>query len=204
MSTYAKVVNGEVTKTMSKPKWFTNEGTPVTDEILIEKESLYPVIYNPPTIDSARERYRLKPITEWVVNETNVTAAYIVENKSLEEVKQEKINQLNMFCDERLESMSFEGNIVKIREDSPNKPRQSWLNMSVNRATIAVIRGEEFNEPLILADDSQWSMDANKWINFGMDMQSHVANVLFVKATKEIDINNLSSIDDIIAYNVEF
>jgi hypothetical protein len=71
--------------------------------------------------------------------------------------------------------------------------------MTVNRATIALLRNEEFNESLITADDLELPLNASGWADFGLAMQSHISWILFYKSTKRIEINNMTSVEDIVA-----
>lgn len=79
----------------SKPNWIDGEtGNYLTDEQLITRESLYPVIQNPPSYDSFYQKVVKNDETEWIVKSYGVEATYKVENLPLENIKNRLFRQL--------------------------------------------------------------------------------------------------------------
>lgn len=203
---YALVENNVAIEAKSKPNWFHDDGSPVTDSFLVEQENIYPIVYNPPTIDKTRQKLIIRPMIEWSVKDTYVEATYRVENKTLVEIQTERIREIENIKNTKLETMEYTlpaGDIVtvKIAEDAPDKPRQSWLSMTINKAMIAVVNSEDFSETLIDAQDNEHILTANDWLDFGKCMQERIVGLV---RTAKIDIENIKSftaVEPILNYN---
>jgi hypothetical protein len=83
---YIKVTNGIPSELRSKPDWYHNDGSKVTDDAIFIADGIYPVVDSPPEYDHHTQRRIKKPISEWTVNPTNVEVAYLIENMTAEEV----------------------------------------------------------------------------------------------------------------------
>jgi len=84
---YVKVINGAVDSIVAKPNYFNNNGDPISDEVLINLESVYPVIPNPPIIDEYYQYNITNDITSWAVNANNVTQTFTTINKPISDIK---------------------------------------------------------------------------------------------------------------------
>jgi len=85
---YVKLKNGKPNEILSKPNWFHEDGTEVTDNTLFKEDAIYPVIDTPPIFNEYTQTSNQKPLDEWTVNTDNVEIVYEVVDKSLEDSKQ--------------------------------------------------------------------------------------------------------------------
>lgn len=82
---YAKFINNTEFENISRPNWFMDDGTPVTDEIL-KQEGILPIIDDyPEDVDPIAQIVNENAQSDWVINENNVTRTYSVTNLTIEE-----------------------------------------------------------------------------------------------------------------------
>lgn len=86
---YAKIEDEEIAKTGPRPRWFGDDGQPVTDEVLAERGYL-PIVYNVPAHDADLQRVVLLPSNEWAIETKRVVAAYAVHDIPIEELREAK------------------------------------------------------------------------------------------------------------------
>ena len=94
---YVKLKNGKPNETLSRPNWFHEDGSPVTDNALFKEDAIYPVIDTPPTFNEYTQTSTQKPLPDWTVNTDNVEIAYEITDMTIEESKQKVrlvINQI--------------------------------------------------------------------------------------------------------------
>jgi len=85
---YARVIDNQITEIVSPCDWLMDDGQPVTEEWLFEKENLYKIIENLPIVDDFYQYVEENPINEWIINDNNVEKTYEVFNISIENLKE--------------------------------------------------------------------------------------------------------------------
>jgi len=83
---YIKVTNGIPSEIRSKPNWYHEDGSKVTDDAIFIADGIYPLVDNPPVYDPHMQKRTKNPISEWRVNIDSVEATYLVEDMTPEEI----------------------------------------------------------------------------------------------------------------------
>lgn len=79
---YVRVKNNQVTETLNyRPHWFNDDGLPVSDQWLIENESIYRAILNGPE----GTPFKIKEKEDWLVTETHVEKTFWLIDENLPE-----------------------------------------------------------------------------------------------------------------------
>jgi hypothetical protein len=95
---------------------------------------------------------------------------------------------------------------VKLREESPSKPRQTWLSGKANKADSRIRRGLGMDDVdgdkyLIAADDSRHAMTADDWLDLGERMDSWITGHVFAAGQHMANVRALTSMQDVIDYD---
>ena len=91
---------------------------------------------------------------------------------------------------------------VKIAEEPPNKPRQTWLAGASAKALAAKVKGESFANDLIAADDTRHSMSEDDWITLGEMLHQWIKDHIDVAREHIANVKALDTVDDVIAYDI--
>src|SRR5690606_2496641 len=84
---YAKIENDQIVKTGPRPRWFGDDGQPVTDEVLATMGYL-PVVNEPPSHDPLLQRAVINPQRDWAIETHRVVATYTVQDIPIEELRE--------------------------------------------------------------------------------------------------------------------
>jgi len=91
---------------------------------------------------------------------------------------------------------------VKIQEEPPNKPRQTWLSGTSSWGLAKVQAGTpDETDSLIAADDSLHSMTASEWVDFGVALKEWVRDNLMTAKQHIANVQALADVQDIIGYD---
>lgn len=197
---YVRVVDGRIIEFVPRPDWRDDNGNPVPDSVLIAN-GYYPVDFetNKVTVDPFYQLLRLDPdFSKWQILQDKVVAAYIVEEKTLEEKKQELLQQLKTYTEDKLK-----GGFT-----SPS------LNITVNGAPENILNLEFLIDEM--TSKGQTTIDFrtydNTFVQLTLDQLKVLLNelkewrlsVYRQKWTIESQIKNATSIDDLKAVVIEF
>lgn len=124
------------------------------------------------------------------------------DDELLGEAQKAKIVEVERERSRRTKQMPFttqEGTTieVKIGEDAPDKPRQTWLAGASSRALAAKVKGESFTDDLIAADDTKHSMDQDDWVTLGEELHQWVRDHISVAKDHRDEILSYTSIEDV-------
>jgi hypothetical protein len=91
---------------------------------------------------------------------------------------------------------------VKIAEEPPGKPRQTWLSGTCSWGLACVQEGtpDEVDD-LIAADDSLHSMTAQEWVQFGKALKVWVRDNLMAAKQHIANVQALDTVQDVIDYD---
>lgn len=81
---YIKIENGILGDIIPRPKWFTDDGEPVSDEYLIS-EGIYPLFENYPEYNHTTQIITQNDKTDWIIEEDKVLKTYTIKDLSIEE-----------------------------------------------------------------------------------------------------------------------
>lgn len=91
---------------------------------------------------------------------------------------------------------------VKIAEEPPHKPRQTWLSGTSSWGLACVQEGTpDETDTLIAADDSLHSMTASEWVQFGKALKVWVRDNLMAAKQHMANIQALTDEQSIISYD---
>lgn len=90
--TYAKIQDDKIVKTGQRPRWFADDGKPVTDEVL-RQHGWLPVHYETPEYDVALQRVSLKHQREWAIETKRVVAAYEIREIPIDQMRDAKLQE---------------------------------------------------------------------------------------------------------------
>ncbi|MCK9301469.1 MAG: hypothetical protein M0P23_08860 [Bacteroidales bacterium] len=128
---------------------------------------------------------------------------YQYRNPTLEQAKEEKYNQIEAERFNRMKLMTFtipSTNIqveVKIAEQPPSKPRQTWLAAASTRAIAAKIKSIPFADELIAADNSRYLMDQDDWIAFSAELHQLVKDYIDAANQHIINIQGYNTVEEV-------
>lgn len=146
MENYCKIKDNMIEEVVSRPHWFYDDGTPVSDNDLISRNVL-PIVFTPPS-----ENYVINDITEWIVHndcvektakikitpeiDYNKITHKLVEKDQSEWIIDEENNTITvvfdvveMTSDER-KNFIYSKEIVGTEDGDPNymaKPNNNWV-----------------------------------------------------------------------------
>ena len=91
---------------------------------------------------------------------------------------------------------------VKIQEEPPNKPRQTWLTGTSAWGLACVQEGTpDETDDLIAADDSLHTMTAQEWVQFGKALKEWVRDNLMAAKMHMTNVQALTTVQDVIDYD---
>jgi hypothetical protein len=91
---YVKVENNMAKEIKNRPNWIdASTGEPVTDVFLIENESIYPVVDNPPNYNRKTQKLVADDMSAWSVHEGYVEKVYQVFDLTEEEFNQRQLSE---------------------------------------------------------------------------------------------------------------
>jgi hypothetical protein len=91
---------------------------------------------------------------------------------------------------------------VKIAEEPPGKPRQTWLSGTCSWGLACVQEGTPDElDTLIAADDSLHSMTASEWVQFGKALKLWVRDNLMAAKQHIANVQALDTAQDVIDYD---
>lgn len=138
---YVKVEDSTPLRIVSKPDWFDDEGEPISDQWLIENESIYPVAENinrPPLNNPLYEQVIVNNISDWALTPNNVIMTYTLSTKSLEEFKDEYKDKVkNIRKDYVRGGMSFidsNTNTLRIHTDKESRSNLSSIYIAIKNS----------------------------------------------------------------------
>ena len=127
---YAKIESDNIIKTGPRPNWRTDEGEPVSDEVLIAHGWL-PVIYDVPAYDSLSQRTSLNDQSQWMIEADKVLATYSIDAIPFEEMQQAALSRINN---------EYSRRVIALAESYPESEQKSWF---VQIAEAAIVLGED-------------------------------------------------------------
>ena len=91
---------------------------------------------------------------------------------------------------------------VKIAEEPPAKPRQTWLSGTGSWALSRVVKDMSSDtDELIAADDTLHTMTASEWVDFGEALKHWVQDNLMAAKQHTQSVQALTDVQSIIDYN---
>lgn len=191
MTQYAEVTNNIVTRLISRPRWFDDEGNPVSDEVLVQ-HGRYPVIDEPPEYDATTQWVERKPFEEWIVEADVVRATYTVHDRDPAEVAAALVREIDAERDRRIAAgFTFAGKLYQGRpEDRENISGAALAALAAQMAgaTPGDLRwhGGDSDFVWIAADNSLTPMDAQTMFAFGQAAMAHKqAHIFAARALKD-------------------
>src|SRR6056297_1823043 len=116
------------------------------------------------------------------------------------EIEQERINH-TQFMPWTVPSSGTQVQ-VKIAEEPPGKPRQTWLAGTSAWGIACVQEGTpDETDNLIAADDSLHSMAAQEWVQFGKALKTWVRDNLMAAKQHMANVKDLTAVQNIIDYD---
>lgn len=92
---------------------------------------------------------------------------------------------------------------VKIEENPPDKPRQTWLAGSSAWGIANVQKGNSDEiDDLIAADDSAHPMTAQEWVDFGIALKQYIKNHVMAAKQHWQDIGSYTTINEVINHDL--
>ncbi len=143
-------------------------------------------------IDGERVEMTQEEIDEW----NNLRTS------TLSEVKSRKINEIEAERLRRNETMPFTTPDgidiqIKIAEQPPAKPRQTWLAGASAKGLAAKVKGQSFTNDLIAADDSRHDMNEDEWIQLGEKLQDWIKAHIDAASQHIADIQSYNTVDEV-------
>ena len=90
---YALVVDGEIARTGSRPNWWNDDGSPVSDARLAQ-DGWLPIHDTPPLYDPAKQTLAQNPPAEWNILGDRVEATWTITDFTFAELKAAKLQAL--------------------------------------------------------------------------------------------------------------
>ncbi len=119
--------------------------------------------------------------------------------EKFEEIEQERIKRTELMPYTTPDAVDVE---VKIQEEPPNKPRQTWLSGTSSWGLAKVQAGTpDETDSLIAADDSLHSMTASEWVDFGVALKEWVQDNLMTAKQHMANVQALADVQSIIDYD---
>lgn len=212
MKKYMRVENKKAIRFVGgKPNWFNSDGQEITDDTVFIQGGIYPLDDAKPEYDPKTQRIKAKSMDEWIVHDDHVEKTWDVIDKSLDEVKQERLTEIEQERTRRTELMPYTTPVgtdveVKLKEESPNKPRQTWLSGKANKADSRIRRNLDMDDVdgdkyLIAADDSRHEMTADDWLDLGEKMDSWITGHVFAASQHMQAVKDLETVQEVIDYD---
>ena len=205
---YAVVQDGVVQKTRGMPKWFDSDGNQITDNSVFIEDGIYPLDTTPPSYDPDTQYIQEQSMDKWTIETDYVKKTYDVIDRSLDDVKRifvmkienERINRTKLMP-WTVPSTGTEVE-VKLSEDAPSKPRQTWLSGTSSWGVAKVQEGNsDATDDLIAADDSTHTMTASEWVEFGKAIKSWIKDNLMTAKYHKGNIEDQTTVDDVVNYD---
>lgn len=190
---YALVHDSVVTSTGPRPRWFDDDGNPVSDEVLVQ-HGRYPVIDEPPEYDAMAQWTERKPFAEWTVDADVVRVTYTVHDRDPTEVAEKLVRAIDVERNRRIaDGFIFGGKLYQSRnEDRENIAGASLAALAAmgNGALPDDYRwhGGDSDFVWIAEDNSLTLMDAQTMFAFGQTAMAHKqAHIFAARALKDAD-----------------
>ena len=125
---------------------------------------------------------------------------------SLNEKKHQKIMEVETERVRRMEQMPFtipsSGTQVqvKIAEQPPNKPRQTWLSGASSRALAAIVQNTTMPDTvkkLRAADNNEYDMTEDDWVKLGEKLHSWGKGHIDAASQHIADIQGYTTVDEV-------
>lgn len=165
-------------------------------------------------VDAIFQKVESKPtdLQPWETATYRGNGEWNIEHKddALSIVKEEKLKEIGRERTRRMELMPYtapDGEVeVKLREEPPIKPRQTWLSSKAGKAESRIRRGLNMDDVdgdkyLIAADDTKHEMTADDWLDLGEKIDSWITGHIFA-ATQHIQaVKDLGTVEDVEGYD---
>lgn len=131
----------------------------------------------------------------------------ITEDPDLDTFRQQKYAEIEAERASRTELMPYTtpdgvSIEVKLTEDSPTKPRMSWLSGTSSWGLAEVQEGNpDATDSLIAADDTLHEMTASEWVQFGKAMKQWIRDNLMAAKQHIQAVKALTTVQDVVDYD---
>ncbi|MFW6247011.1 MAG: hypothetical protein ACOC22_02450 [bacterium] len=116
-----------------------------------------------------------------------------------EEIEEERVKRTELMPYTTPDGEDVE---VKLLEEPPNKPRQTWLSGTCSWGLAEVQdNNPDETDDLIAADDTTHTMKASDWVEFGKKMKKWVKDNLMAAKQHVQNVKDLESIEEIKDYD---
>ena len=136
--TYAKIQNGSITKLTPRPKWFDDNGAPVSDPVL-KQHGFLPVEFDVPEHDARAYRAVVKGWSEWIVGEGMVKAQYSLEPIPFSDMRDLALARINE---------DYSRLTAELAQGYPDDEQKSWP-VQIKEAETILAGGDEAPTPWI-------------------------------------------------------
>ena len=119
--------------------------------------------------------------------------------EKVQEIETERIKRTNLMPYTTPDGAEVQ---IKIAEEPPSKPRQTWLAGASARAIAAKVKSESMTEDLIAANDSRHSMSEDDWITLGEALHQWIKDHIDVADEHVANIMALDTVEDVKAYDI--
>jgi len=132
----------------------------------------------------------------------------LAKQEPLEQAKMDKMAEVEVERVRRTEQMPFtipsSGTSVqvKIAEQPPSKPRQTWLSGASSRALAAKVESSTMTEDMIAADDTRHSMNEDDWVQLGKELHNWVRAHIDAASQHMADIQGYTTVDEVQGHNL--
>lgn len=225
MPQYAKIKGNEILKTGSRSTWYypknhsDHPGEKITDDSIYAQGGIDPdanaVCWRPisdenkPSYDPETEKPpKPKAQSEWEIKSDRVIKVWDdpvaksldeVKDKKLREIEQERVRRTELMPYTTPDGVDVE---VKLKEEPPGKPRQTWLSGTCAWALAEVQDGNpDETDNLIAEDDSLHTMKASDWVQFGKALKAWVRDNLMITKQHMQAVRDLETVNDVIDYD---
>lgn len=153
------------------------------------------------TIEFVRNGRILNPENSWFDGITEDPDLDTFKNEKYTEIENERISRTELIP-WTVPSTSTQVQ-VKIAEEPPSKPRQTWLSGTSSWGLACVQEGTSGEtDDLIAADDSLHTMTASEWVDFGKSLKVWVRDNLMTAKQHIQSVQALIDVQSVINYDI--